>query len=37
MINGLNVSIRPYNLIINRVARSENMMENNNQRDLKFW
>ena len=34
----LNVFIRAYNLIINRMTRSKNMMaENNNQIDLKFW
>ena len=27
---------RPYNLIINKMTRSEKMMENNNQIDLKF-
>ena len=29
--------IRAYNLIVNRITRSENLMENNNQIDLKFW
>ena len=34
----LNVFIWAYNLIINRMTRSKNMMaENNNQIDLKFW
>ena len=32
----LNVFIRAYNLIINRMTRSENMMENNNQIDYKI-
>ena len=33
----LNVFFRVYNLTTNRMTRSENMMENNNQIDLKFW
>ena len=32
----LNVFIMEYNFIINRMARSKNMMENNDQIDLKF-
>ena len=33
----LNVFTCAYNLIINRMTRSENMMKNNNQINLKFW
>ena len=33
----LNVFFREYNLITNRMTRSENMMENNNQIDPRFW
>ena len=36
-ITDLNVFIRAYNLIINRMTRSENMVEKNNQIDPKFW
>ena len=32
----LNVFIRVYNLIMNRMTRSESMMENNNQIELKY-
>ena len=37
LLKYLNVFIRAYNLIIYRMTRSENVMENNNQIDLKFW
>ena len=33
----LNAFIRACNLIINRMTRNENMMENNNHIDLNFW
>ena len=33
----LNIFIPAYKLIINRMTRSKNMMESNNQINLKFW